>query len=193
MRTDEGQGGHSSRSPSLAGGPAQEAGTIHRFPSGGMQCPTRFQRHAAHQGLHSPKDSPALPFLLSSNGPEVSLPTDQGPVTSPQEASSLPPQPTWCGRPLPLPGFWTHGTSVAVGPTALQLRPGTAHVPCSGLCLHPGPHAAGQPWAGLWLASGFSGTRPAGAALGRAHSPCILLKVSQDGCDQEAPGVQDPR
>lgn len=48
----------------------------------------------------------------------------------------------------------------------------------------------------LWLASGFSGThRPAGAALGRAHSPCLAScsRSARTAVGQEALVAPGPR
>lgn len=142
------------------------------------------------RGLHSPKDSLPCPSSFLQRTLRVSLPPDQGPVTSPQEASSLHPQPTWCGWPSPLPGFWTHGTSVAAKPPALRLRPGTARVPCSGLRLHLGPHAAGRPRAGALVGFGFQWGQACRGSPGKGTLPlpCILLKVGQDGCGPGGPG-----
>lgn len=95
----------------------------------------------------------------------------------------------------PLSWVLTHGTSVAVRPTARSSGPGTARVPCSWLCLHPGPHAAGRPWAGALVGFGFSGTRPAGRPW-EGHTPPALHPAwwsARTGWGQEAPGCLGPR
>lgn len=170
-----------------------------RPPSGGTYSLIRFQRNVTGcPWASAPQDSMSCPE-----------PSSKEPRRSPHpwmKAERSPPHTTgWLTRSRCSPGAAGSCPALGSGLSGWPWQPGSrlsTSAPALPGCLVPASAATLAlmqpvgPGLELWLASGFSGARPAVAAPGRAHSPCLASRsrsarrtaVGQD--NPVAPGPQ---
>ena len=151
------------------------------------------------RGLHSPKDSLPCPSSFLQRTLRVSLLPDQGPVTSPQEVAHCPHSPPGVVGRRPFLGSGLTGPPWQRSPPLCGSGPALPMSLVLGCASTLAPMQLVGPGLELWLASGFSGARPAVAALGRAHSPCLAscsrsarTAVGQEALVASGPPVKLP-